>query len=68
MTAVDAAGDQLMAGLDSDQAAEATAEHEDRPEPQGTAASVQDDAQPTDGIAVEDPEFLAVGVGRQPGG
>jgi len=63
--AIDAARDQLVPGLDRDQPAEAMAEHKDRPEPQRSASREKEDTEPADGVAVECPEFFAVGVGRQ---
>jgi hypothetical protein len=63
--AIDAARDQLVSGLDRDQPAEAVAEHKDRPEPQRSAGSEEEDAEPANGVAVEGPELLAVGVGRE---
>jgi len=55
------------AGLDGDRPAEPAAEDKDRPEPQSTAGSEEDDAEPANanGIAVEGPERLSVRVGRQ---
>jgi hypothetical protein len=38
----------------------------DRPQPQPATGSEQDDAEPANGIAVDDPERVAVRVGRQP--
>jgi hypothetical protein len=57
-----------MSGLDGDQPAEPTAEHEDRPDPQRATGGKKDDAEPTSGIPVEGPEPFPVGVGRQIGG
>ena len=65
--AIDAVCHQRMAGLDGDQPAEATAEHEDGPKPQRAAAGIEDNTHPADSIAVDGPELLALGVGRQPG-
>ena len=65
---VDAAGDQPMTGLDGDQPAEPSAENEDRPEPQQPAGGEENDAEPANGLPVDGPECLAVGVGRQIGG
>src|SRR5436309_1058903 len=65
--AIDPARDQRMPWLDRDQSAEATAEHEHRPDPQRTTRDEENDAEPADGITVESPEVGAVGVGRQIG-
>ena len=66
--AVDPARDQPVPGLDGNQPAEPVAEHEDRPESQRTTGGEQNDAEPANAIPVEDPEPLAVGIGRQIGG
>src|SRR5262245_22007982 len=54
-----------MAGLDGDQPAEPTTEHEHRPEPQRPTREEQGDAQPADRVAVDRPELVAVGIRRQ---
>ena len=56
-----------MAGLDGDQPAEASAEHEDGPQSQRAAGCIEGDADPAHDIAIDRPEFHAVGVGGQPG-
>lgn len=65
--AIDPACDQRVPWLDRDQPAEATAEHEHRPDPQRTAGGEEHDAEPADGVTVESPKVGAVGVGRQIG-
>ena len=62
--AIDAARDQLVSGLDRNQPAKPMAEHKDRPEPQRSAGREEEDTEPANGVAVEGPELLAVGVGR----
>jgi hypothetical protein len=57
-----------MPGLDRDQPAEAPAEHKDRPDPQQATGGEQRDAEPANGLPIEDPEPLPVGIGRQIGG
>ena len=54
-----------MPRLDRDQPAEPPAEQKDRPDPQHAAAGEQRDTDPANGFAVEDPEPLPIGVGRQ---
>ena len=64
---IDAACDQRVLRLNRDQSAEAVAEHEDRPEPQHATGGEENHAEPSNGVAVDGPEFDAVGVGRQIG-
>src|SRR5262245_23730077 len=54
-----------MPWLDGDQPAESMAEHEDRPDAQHTAGGEERDANPANGISVQGPELLAVGVGGE---
>ena len=46
-----------IVALDPDQSAEATPEHEDRPEAQRTTTDEQDDAGPARGITVNGPQM-----------
>jgi hypothetical protein len=62
--AIDAGGDEGMPGLDRDQAAEAAAQHERRPDAQEAANREKRDANPTDDIAINGPEAEPVGIGR----
>ena len=66
--AIDPARNKRVPGLDGDQPAEPTAEHEDRPDPQRPAGGEKHHAEPANGVPVERPEFLAIRVGRQIGG
>ena len=63
--AIKTAGHQRVPRLDRHQPAEPAAEHEDRPEPQRATGGEENDANPTDNLPIEDPEFLPVRVGRQ---
>ena len=54
--AIDTTRDQGMLGLDSDQPAEPTAEHKDWPESQRTTGGEENDANPPNGVSVDDPE------------
>jgi hypothetical protein len=62
---IETARDQRMPGLDRHQSAEPAAEHKDRPDPQRTAGSEENDAKPANGIAIESPELLPVYLRRQ---
>ena len=62
--AVDAASFELVIGLDGDESAESTTEHEDRVKPKRAAEDVDGDANPAGGFAVDRPEVDAIGVGR----
>jgi hypothetical protein len=66
--AINTARDQPMPRLDGDQPAEPVAEHKHRPESQHTTGGEENDAEPANGVPVDGPELLAVGVGRQIGG
>jgi len=57
-----------MPGLNGDQPAEPAPEHKDRPDPQRTSGGEENDTKPANGIPVEGPEPLSVGVRRQIGG
>ena len=57
-----------MPGLDRDQPAETPPEHKNRPDPQQATGGEQRDTEPANGLPIEDPEPLPVGVGRQVGG
>lgn len=63
--AIDAIRDQSMPGLDGYQPAEPPAEHKNRPDPQRAAGGEEEDSKPTNGVPVEGPELLSVGVSRQ---
>ena len=67
MTNEDTARDQRMFGLDGDQAAEPTPEHKYWPNSQRTTGGEENDAKPTNGIPVEDPNSLPIRIGRQIG-
>ena len=54
-----------MPRLDGHQPAEPVAEHEDRPEPQRAAGGEQNDPEPADGVAINGPKLVPVGVGRE---
>jgi hypothetical protein len=62
---INTSGGQLMSGLDGDQSAEPAAEHKNRPDPQRAARGEEDHAKPANGVAVEGPEPVPVGVGGQ---
>src|SRR5262249_8655844 len=65
--AVNAGGDQGVLRLDRHQAAEPIAEHVDRLNPQCPADGEEDDSKPANGIAVDDPDLVAIGPSGQPG-
>jgi hypothetical protein len=56
-----------MPGLNGNQPAEPTAEHEHWPESQRTTRRKENDAKPTNSVPVEDPEPLPIRVGRKIG-
>src|SRR5262249_4958584 len=59
---VDAAGHESMPPLNRDQAAESLAQHKDRPDPQRTTGSEEQDTKPANRITIDCPQILAIGV------
>ena len=62
---INAACDERMSGLDCNQPAKSGAEHEDRPDAHRATGGKQDHPEPTDSIAVDDPDPLPVRPCRQ---
>src|SRR5215472_3557577 len=59
---VDTAGHESMPLLNRDQAAESLAQHKDRPDPQRTTGSEEQDTKPANRITIDCPQLLAIGV------
>jgi hypothetical protein len=64
---IETSRDQRMPWLDGHQSAEPAAEHKDRPDPQRTAGSEENEAKPANGIPIESSELLPVSICGQIG-